>query len=58
MNIIHEEINKLGVEFERYQERWDELAKHIGTVSKDVDKIHITGSKISKRFNSILQIED
>ncbi|MCP4911892.1 MAG: DNA recombination protein RmuC [Oligoflexia bacterium] len=58
MNVIHEEINKLGIEFERYQERWDDLAKHIGTVSKDVDKIHITGSKISKRFQSIVALEN
>ena len=28
-SIIHEELNKLGVEFSRYKERWDHLAKSI-----------------------------
>jgi len=57
MSVMHEEINKLGDEFERYQDRWDDLAKHLNTVSKDVDKIHITSNKISGRFQKIMTVD-
>ena len=57
MGIMHQEINKLGEEFKRYQDRWDDLSKHIQTVSKDVDKIHTTTSKISSRFQKIAEVE-
>ena len=60
--IIHEELNKLGVEFDRYKERWDKLSRSINTVSKDVEDIHTTTEKITKRFESInnvnIEIED
>ena len=51
--IIHEELNKLGVEFNRYKERWNHLAKSIESVNKDVMDVHITSEKISKRFDAI-----
>ena len=56
-SIIHEELNKLGVEFSRYKERWDKLSRSIDTVSRDVEEIHITTDKITKRFNSISKVE-
>lgn len=56
-SIIHEELNKLGIEFARYKERWDKLSRSIETVSKDVNEIHTTTDKITKRFNSINQVE-
>ena len=56
-SIIHEELNKLGLEFDRYKERWDKLSRSIDTVSKDVKDIHNTTEKITKRFNSINQVE-
>ena len=51
--VIHIELNKLSVEFDRYKERWDKLSKNIDTVSKDVKDIHTTTDKISKRFDAI-----
>ncbi|PIK15159.1 DNA recombination protein RmuC [Halobacteriovorax sp. JY17] len=57
MSVMHEEINKLGDEFNRYEERWNKLAKHLGTVSKDVDDIHITTGKISGRFQKIMTVD-
>ena len=45
-SIIHEELNKLGIEFERYKERWNKLSRSIETVNKDVENIHITTEKI------------
>lgn len=56
-SIIHEELNKLGVEFSRYKDRWDKLSRSIDAVSRDVNDIHITTDKITKRFDSINGVE-
>ena len=58
--VIHEELNKLGIEFGRYRERWDKLSRSIQTVNNDVENIHKTTEKITKRFDSInnVKIED
>ncbi len=51
--VIHNELNKLGVEFNRYKERWDKLSRSIDTVNRDVKDIHTTTEKITKRFENI-----
>ena len=56
-SIIHEELNKLGLEFARYKERWDKLARSIQTVNKDVENVSITADKISKKFDTINRVE-
>lgn len=56
-SIIHEELNKLGVEFGRYKDRWDKLSRSIQTVNKDVEQFHITTEKIKKKFDSINQVD-
>jgi len=56
-SIIHEEINKLGIEFSRYKERWDKLSRSIQTVTKDVESFHITTEKIAKKFDNINHVE-
>lgn len=55
--IIHEELNKLSFEFDRYKERWDKLSRNIDTVNKSVKELHTTSTKISKRFDSINQVD-
>ncbi len=55
--VIHTELNKLGIEFGRYKERWDHLSKSIESVNKDVLSIHTTTDKITKRFESINNVE-
>ena len=57
-NIIHEELNKLSIDFTRYKERWDKLSRSIDAVSRDANDIHITTEKISKRFESINNVEN
>ena len=56
-SIIHEELNKLGLEFARYKERWDKLARSIQTVNKDVENVYITTDKITKKFETINKVE-
>ena len=55
--IIHEELNKLSVEFARYRERWEKLARNINTVSRSVEELNTTSDKITKRFDSINRVE-
>ena len=56
-SIIHAELNNLAVDFKRYKDRWDKLSRSIETVSNDVKDIHTTTEKISRRFDSINQVE-
>lgn len=56
-NVIHQELNKLADEFARYKKRWDNLATHIDTVSKDVKEIHTTTEKITTRFSQISDVK-
>ena len=55
--VIHNELRLLSEEFRRYKERWDKLYRSIETVSKDVKDIYTTTDKITKRFNSINQVD-
>ncbi len=55
--VIHEELNKLGVEFSRYKDRWDKLARSVKTVNISIDELHTTSEKITKRFDSINKAE-
>ncbi|MDE5539137.1 MAG: DNA recombination protein RmuC [Bacilli bacterium] len=55
--VIHDELNKLAVEFDRYKERWDKLARNINTVSKSVEELNTTSEKITKRFDTINKVE-
>ena len=56
-SVIHEELNKLSVDFKRYKERWDKLSRSIDAVSRDANDIHITTDKISKRFDAINNVD-
>ena len=55
--IIQKELSALSLEFARYKERWDKLSRSIETVSKDVNEIHTTTDKITKRFDSISKVD-
>lgn len=56
-SVIQNELQKLSVDFDRYRDRWDKLSKSIQTVSNDVQNVHITTEKISKRFESINKVD-
>lgn len=51
--IIHEELDRLGIEFNRYKERWDKLSRSVKSVNQSLDELHTTTEKITKRFASI-----
>lgn len=54
---IHDHLNSLSLEFERYASRWDKLSRNIDTVNNSVKDIHITTGKITKRFEDISSAE-
>ena len=55
--VIQDELKRLSIEFGRYRDRWDKLSRSIETVSKDVEDIHTTTNKITKRFDSINSVD-
>ena len=56
-NVIHKELNMLGIEFRRYKDRWYKLSRSIDSVSKEVNDLYTTSDKITKRFDSINSVE-
>ncbi|MDY0210324.1 MAG: DNA recombination protein RmuC [Acholeplasma sp.] len=55
--MIQIELNKLSLEFERYQDRWDKLLKNISTVNKQAIQVSHTTNKITRRFKSISSVD-
>ena len=55
--VIHEQLRQLSVEFDRYKDRWESLSRKMDSVSDEFRKINITTEKITKRFNSISQVD-
>lgn len=55
--IIRQELSALAREFNRYQQRWTSLAKHIDQVSKDVKEVNITSNKIISKFTKIESVD-
>jgi len=55
--VIHDELNKLSIEFSRYKERWDKLAKNVKSVNASIDELQITSDKITKKFDNINNVD-
>ncbi len=57
VHIIQEALGILAVDFGRFEERMKKLATHIKQASNDVDEVHISSQKISRRFGQIHRVE-
>lgn len=57
VHIIKDELGKLGKEFERFDKRMLNLATHIRQAHEDVQDVHTTSQKISRRFAQIEAVE-
>jgi DNA recombination protein RmuC len=57
VHVIKDALGKLGGDFGRFQARMDDLAKHIGQVSKDVELVHTSSRKITEHFQKIEKVE-
>lgn len=56
--VIQEQLTQLNTEFSRYRTRWDNLSRHIETVSRDVQDINTTTEKITRRFETISNVKE
>lgn len=57
VHIIQEHLTALGKDFERFQKRMDNLAKHIAQANDDVDLVYKSSKKITSRFHKIEKAE-
>ncbi|HYF97892.1 MAG TPA: DNA recombination protein RmuC [Coxiellaceae bacterium] len=57
VHIIQEHLVMLGKDFERFQDRMDNLAKHIDQAQADVEQVHQSSKKITGRFNKIEKVD-
>jgi DNA recombination protein RmuC len=57
VHIIQEHLSLLAVDFDRFRERMDQLARHIEQAHDDVQKVNTSARKISDRFARIEQVE-
>jgi DNA recombination protein RmuC len=57
ISLIQKYLQELSKDFDRFQTRMDQLAKHISQAHKDVQDVHISASKITDRFGKIERVE-
>ncbi len=57
VHIIQQHLGELAKDFTRFQSRMDKLSTHITQAKDDVDKVHVSATKISKRFEKIESVE-
>lgn len=57
VHIIQEHLVVLSKDFDRFQQRMDKLATHIGQANKDVGEVQVSAKKITSRFTKIEQVE-
>lgn len=57
VHIIQEHLTYLAKDFSRFQDRMDQLARHIEQAHNDVNKVSTSAKKISSRFERIERVE-
>jgi DNA recombination protein RmuC len=57
IHVIREALARLAVEFNRFDDRLKDLARHIRQANEDVEKIQVTGGKITQQFQRIESAE-
>lgn len=57
IHIIQEHLIHLGKDFDRFQRRIDNLAKHIQMAHQDVEEVHKSSKKITNRFIKIEKVD-
>lgn len=57
VSLIQKYLQELAKDFERFQTRMDQLAKHVAQAHKDVQEVHVSAVKITDRFGKIERVE-
>lgn len=57
VHIIQDHLIKLATDFQRFEKRMDNLAKHIHQANEDVSDVKTSAKKLSSRFHKIEKVE-
>lgn len=57
VHIIQKLLQTLSTDFDRFQKRMDNLARHITQAHDDIGEVHTSAKKITQRFEQIEQVE-
>ena len=57
LHIIQNHLHLLSGDFDRFQKRMDNLARHISQAHTDVEEVHTSAKKITMRFEQIEKVE-
>lgn len=57
LHIIQKHLHHLADDFDRFQKRMDNLARHINQAQTDVEQVHTSAKKITERFSMIEKVE-
>jgi DNA recombination protein RmuC len=53
IHVIKEALGRLAAEFGRFDERLRELGRHLRQANEDLERMQVTGGKISQQFQRI-----
>jgi DNA recombination protein RmuC len=56
-HVIQSELAKLGKDFMIFQERWKKMGRHLETTVKNIGELNTNSEKISKRFETIVDVK-
>lgn len=57
VHVIQSHLSYLAADFQRFQGRFNNLARHIDQAATDVKQIHTSAEKITNRFEKIEQVD-
>lgn len=57
VHVIQEHLRLLATDFSRFEKRMDNLSRHIQQAHDDVEQVHTSAQKITKRFSQIEKVE-
>lgn len=57
VHLIQKHIQMLSADFQRFQKRMNDLARHVQLAYQDIDLVHKSSSKITQRFEKIENVE-
>ena len=57
VNIIQQHLQRLSIDFSRFEKRMEKLSKHIDQAHQDVSDVNISAKKITQHFTKIEQVE-
>lgn len=57
VHIIQEHLARLAKDFDRFQKRMDDVARHIAKAHENVEKVHTSAKKITSRFEKIERVD-